>query len=537
MAMESTHPSVAELQTRLSEAEATLRAIQHGEVDALLIVDDAGERVYTLRGAETPYRVLVERMQEGAATLDTRGSIVYCNQRFADLVDAPLQHAIGASIDDFIQDGDRLVLRAMVVNGFGKLQTRLLQGGVPALEVQISVSSVTLDEIEHRALIVSDISSLMKARRESGSKDEFLAMLAHELRNPLGAIQGAVQALGTTGLLDPTAVRASGIIQRQVLHMAHLVDDLLDAGRVVTGKIVLHRRDVDFAECVRASVSALTADQHREDRVTVESQSVWVHGDSVRLEQMVGNLVSNALKFSAPGSKVRVTVGPEGGDAILRVADHGVGIDADLLPRVFDLFVQASDTIDRAKGGMGIGLTLVRRLVELHGGQIQAVSEGTGRGAEFTVCLPAVAHIEAPRPANGVYVAAQAKRVFLVDDNADSREMYRVVLKSLGHVVYEADDGVQAMAMMASVRPDVAFIDIGLPEMDGYELARRIRATAQGRDVTLVALTGYGFPEDRQRAREAGFDGHLVKPVEPSALQVELDRARPCRNRGERRLR
>jgi signal transduction histidine kinase/ActR/RegA family two-component response regulator len=523
--MEPAHPSVVELQTRLAEAEETLRAIRHGEVDALLIVDDAGERVYTLRGADTPYRVLVERMQEGAATLTSLGSIVYCNQRFADLVKTPLQHAIGVSIDQFIQQSDRLVLRGMVVNGFGKLQTRLLHGGVPALEVQISVSSVVLDEVEHRCLIVSDISSLMRTKRESRSKDEFLAMLAHELRNPLGAIQGAVQALGTTGVLNPTAIRASGIIQRQVLHMAHLVDDLLDVGRVVTGKIVLNRRDVDFAECVRASVSALTAGQHLEERVTVEAESVWVHGDSVRLEQIIGNLVSNALKFSAIGSRVHVSVGREGGDAILRVADQGIGIEADLLPRIFDLFVQASDTIDRSQGGLGIGLTLVRRLVELHDGEIHVVSEGTGHGAVFTVCIPAIARVETVNPANGSHVPVQAKRVFLVDDNADSREMYRVVLKSLGHIVYEAEDGTQAMDLLASARPDVAFIDIGLPEMDGYELARRIRATPQGRDITLVALTGYGFPEDRQRAREAGFDRHLVKPVDPSALQLELDRA------------
>jgi two-component system, sensor histidine kinase len=523
--MDSTHPSVTELRARLSEAEETLRAIRHGEVDALLVVDDAGERVYTLQGADTSYRVLVERMQEGAATLNTRGAIVYCNQRFADLVETPLQHAIGASIDQFIQDSDRLVLKGMVVNGFGKLQTRVLHRGVPALEVQISVSSVVLDEIEHRVLIVSDISSLMSARRENRSKDEFLAMLAHELRNPLGAIQAAVQALGTTGVLNPTAVRASGIIQRQVLHMAHLVDDLLDVGRVVTGKIVLNRRDVDFAECVKASVSALTAGQHLEDRVSVETEEAWVYGDSVRLEQIVGNLVSNALKFSASGSKVHVSVFRKGSDAILRVADEGIGIDPELLPRIFDLFVQASDTIDRGQGGLGIGLTLVRRLVELHGGVIQVVSEGSGRGAVFTVCLPAIDRIEASPSVNGVDVPVQAKRVFLVDDNSDSREMYRVLLKSLGHVVYEAEDGPQAMDLLPLASPDVAFIDIGLPEMDGYELARRIRATPQGRDITLVALTGYGFPEDRERAREAGFDRHLVKPVDPSALQLELDRA------------
>lgn len=526
MKEQQAHPSVEELQVRLSEAEETLRAIHHGEVDALLIVDDAGERVYTLRGADTPYRVLVERMQEGAVTLNIAGAIVYCNQRFAGLVEAPLAQVIGASIDQFVQEADRPALAGMLASGFGKLQTRLLHGGAPGVEVQISINSVTLDEVEHRTLIASDISSLMDAKRENRSKDEFLAMLAHELRNPLGAIQGAVQALGTTGLQDPTAIRATGIIQRQIFHMARLVDDLLDVGRVVTGKIVLNRRAVDLAECVRSSISALTAGQQLDGRVHVTAESVWVHGDPVRLEQIVGNLVSNALKFSPPDRDVHVSVGPDSGDAILRVADQGAGIDADLLPRIFDLFVQASDSIDRGKGGLGIGLTLVHRLVELHGGAIHAASEGPGCGSVFTVCLPAVARLDASRTLQEPHTLITPKRVLLVDDNADAREMYRVVLKSLGHEVVEAQDGVEAMDVIDAAPPDVAFIDIGLPVMDGYELARRIRETPSVSDITLIALTGYGFPEDRQRAREAGFDRHLVKPVEPSALQGELDRAR-----------
>jgi two-component system, sensor histidine kinase len=370
------------------------------------------------------------------------------------------------------------------------------------------------------------LSEAAEALGASRSRDEFLAMLAHELRNPLGAIQGAVQALGTTGLHNPTAVRAIGVIQRQILHMARLVDDLLEVGRVVTGKIVLNRRSVDLAECVRSSISALTAGQQLDGRVHVTAESVWVNGDPVRLEQIVGNLVSNALKFSAPDRDVHVSVGPDAADAILRVTDHGVGIDADLLPRIFDLFVQAIDTIDRGKGGLGIGLTLVHRLVELHGGAIHAASDGPGCGSVFTVCLPAVARLDASRTHQEPRTLTAPKRVLLVDDNADAREMYRVVLKSFGHDVVEAQDGAEAMEVINTAPPDVAFIDIGLPVMDGYELARRIRETPSVSEITLIALTGYGFPEDRQRAREAGFDRHLVKPVEPSALQGELNRAR-----------
>jgi CheY-like chemotaxis protein/nitrogen-specific signal transduction histidine kinase len=410
--------------------------------------------------------------------------------------------------------------------------------GQEATEVQITVSSIVLDDVEHRTLIMSDISSLAKAQRESRSKDEFLAMLAHELRNPLGAIQGAVHALSIIGHSDPMALRATGIIKRQVLHMARLVDDLLDVGRAVTGKIVLKRRPVNLAECVKSSVTAIAAGNSNYSRVQLSAEDAWVHGDAVRLEQIVGNLVSNALKFSQSERAVHVAVTREGDASVIRVRDHGVGIPAEMLPRIFDLFVQAHHTIDRSRGGLGIGLTLVRRLAELHGGTVQAESEGDGHGSTFVVRLPAIAAPEdslsagdgdRPRGASSGRVNGEvqryheSRRVLLVDDNHDSREMYRAVLRANGHDVREAADGEHALAMVQSAAFDVAFIDIGLPGgMDGYELARRIRALPTGQDVRLVALTGYGFPEDRQQSRQAGFVRHLVKPVEPDVLQKEL---------------
>ena len=530
---------IEELRARLIDAEGNLQAIYSGEIDALLLADENGERrVFTLRSADAPYRALVERMQEGAATLSVTGDIVYCNQRFADLVCQPLEHVIGASIGQFLPPAEGYILRAMLEHGSGRYQTRLVLNGQEATEVQVTLSSIVLDDVEHRTLILSDISSLARAQLENRSKDEFLAMLAHELRNPLGAIQGAVHALGLMNQTEPMALRATSIIKRQVVHMARLVDDLLDVGRAVTGKIVLKRQPLNLAESVKATIATIASgNPNNHARIDLVSEPVWVSGDPVRLEQIVGNLVSNALKFTRSDGVISVFVGRECDDAVLRVADQGIGIPADMLPKIFDLFVQAHHTIDRSRGGLGIGLTLVRRLAELHGGGVHAASDGDGRGSTFTVRLPTVAAAKLDGDASAAKTNGhsahpfESRRVLLVDDNHDSREMYRAVLRAHGHEVCEAPDGERALALLQHFkdRPlDVAFIDIGLPGgMDGYELARRIRTLPAGRDVRLVALTGYGFPEDRQQSKLAGFARHLVKPVEPEALQRELSAASP----------
>ena len=510
-----------DLRERLAEAEELLRAIRHGEVDALLISEESGERVYTLRGADAPYRALVEQMQEGAVTVTKGGDIVYSNGRFATLVGAPLQRVIGASIDEFVDTPDQAILRALISAGAGSLRTRLRALKKQPLEAHISVSSVTIDGAQHRTLIVTDMSTLLKVQRENRSKDEFLAMLAHELRNPLGAIAGAGQVLALSELQEPHANQAREIIQRQTSHMARLVDDLLDVGRVVTGKIDLDRQPMDLGEFARSYVFAMMAGHETESRVEVTTESVWVHADAVRIEQVLGNLVSNALKFAPAGRPVQVSVSAEGEDAVLRVTDEGSGIEPDLLPQVFDLFVQGPATVDRARGGLGIGLTLVHRLVELHGGTIDAFSAGANTGATFTVRLPAtqavVADSQTVAPA-----PSRRMRVLLVDDNADSREMYALLLRADGHEIHEAEDGQAALDIVRGAAPDVAVIDIGLPGMDGYEVARRLRSGPGGRDMTLIALTGYGFPEDRERSRLAGFDRHLVKPAAPEDLRQEL---------------
>src|SRR5688572_152911 len=275
-----------DLRERVAEAEELLRAIRHGEVDALLISEESGERVYTLRGADAPYRALVEQMQEGAVTVTKSGDIIYANGHFAALLDTPLQRVIGASIDQFVDPPEQGFLRALIASGAGSLRTRLRTEHKQPLEAHISVSSVTFDGTHHRTLIVTDMSTLIKVQRESRSKDEFLAMLAHELRNPLGAIGGAAQVLALSHLQDPHANQAREIIQRQTSHMARLVDDLLDVGRVVTGKIALDLQPLDLAEFARSCIIAMMSGHETDNRVEITAESVWVLADPVRLEQI-----------------------------------------------------------------------------------------------------------------------------------------------------------------------------------------------------------------------------------------------------------
>jgi PAS domain S-box-containing protein len=355
-----------------------------------------------------------------------------------------------------------------------------------------------------------------EAEAANRAKDEFLAMLGHELRNPLGAISSAAHVLGMAETRGADTARPREIIQRQVQHLARLVDDLLDVSRVVAGKVVLRLQPVDLADAARR-VAAMHGGRHV---ISVETRRVWVSADPTRLEQIITNLLANAVKYTPAGGEISLEAGIEGAGAVLRVRDRGAGIRAEILPRIFDLFVQGDRSLERTGGGLGIGLTLVRRLVELHGGTVEAASPGPGRGSTFTVRLPALAVAPEPGAAASAPGPAAARRVLIVEDNDDAREMLRNLLRLLGHEVHEARDGVTGVREARRIRPDVALIDIGLPGIDGYEVARRVRADVPG--VRLVAVTGYGQPDDLERARAAGFDVHLVKPVDPQQLQQAL---------------
>lgn len=363
-------------------------------------------------------------------------------------------------------------------------------------------------------------------------KDEFLAMLAHELRNPLAPIKNGLEILRRAG--DPAARDTRDMIARQVDHLTRLVDDLLDVSRITRGKVELRPAEVDLnAVLARAAEGVRPLADARRHRLTVTPapRPVWVTADLTRLVQVVGNLLTNAAKYSDPGGRIDLTLAEEGEEAVIRVTDAGTGIPADVLPRVFDLFAQADRTLDRSEGGLGIGLTLVKGLVELHGGTVKAASDGPGRGSEFTVRLPVVRRAAEPKPpaARVPSSRAAAKRVLVVDDNADAADSLAALLQLLGHRVRVAHSGAEALQTVGSFHPDVGVLDIGLPGMTGYELAGRLRADLAGDPLTLIALTGYGQAEDRVRARDAGFDHHLTKPADPAALCALIAADRPGR--------
>jgi PAS domain S-box-containing protein len=408
----------------------------------------------------------------------------------------------------------------------GERRDLLVNSEVVTYAGEPAVLSVSLDITERKQYDAERESRRREAEALTRAKDEFLAMLGHELRNPLGTITNALGVLDRL-VADGDVRRLLGIIGRQTSHLGRLVDDLLDVARVTSGKIELRRQALDLRALAEGCLDALTqAGRTRHHAITVEGPPLRVSGDPARLEQVVSNLLDNALKYTPAGGQVTVRIEQIDGDVVLRVRDSGEGIRADLLDRIFDLFVQEPQALDRTRGGLGLGLTLVRRLVELHGGSVAAASEGPGRGSEFSIRLPRLAEADVPAPAReaGLGPAApRPRRVLIVEDNADARESLSLLLRLSGHEVETSENAMEGLEKLAAFAPDVMLVDVGLPGMDGYDLARRVRERPAARGVALIALTGYGQTEDRRRAQEAGFDVHLTKPVEPDRLRKVLD--------------
>jgi signal transduction histidine kinase len=366
-------------------------------------------------------------------------------------------------------------------------------------------------------------------------KNEFLATLSHELRNPLAAIGNAVQYMQLAQPGDAGLVPAQDVLARQVGHLTRLIDDLLDVSRITRGRITLRPERVELADVVHRALETirpLAADRRQQLVVTLPQEPLAVEGDPVRLAQVVGNLLSNAIKYTGEAGRIELTLGrsEHSRSAVIRVQDSGVGIVPEMLPRIFDLFHQGDQPASRKEGGLGIGLALVREVAALHGGSVEASSAGPGQGAEFVVRLPLApgyalesapppaARSSAPRPAP----AARRQRVLLVDDNRDSAESLAALLGMLGHEVWQAYDGREALAVARGRRPDLVLLDIGMPDISGYEVARELRADPSLDATTLIALTGYGSDDDRRQSLAAGFDGHLVKPIDFDHLERVL---------------
>jgi signal transduction histidine kinase/CheY-like chemotaxis protein len=360
-------------------------------------------------------------------------------------------------------------------------------------------------------------------------KDEFLALLAHELRNPLAPIRSAIRLLQLRGSAEPDLRWGRDVIERQVECLSRLIDDLLDVSRISRGKMALRKQRVGLAEIIQGAVesSRPLIDQHgHELRVRLPPEPIDLEADLVRLAQVFMNLLNNAAKYIEHGGRIWLTAGRQGGGVVVSVRDTGIGIPADKVPRLFEMFYQVDHALKRSEGGLGIGLTLVRRLVEMHGGTVEARSEGPGKGSEFLVRLPAAG--EGPPPdredmcGHGGMKAPTARRILVVDDDPDSAESLAMLLRLYGSEVQTAHDGLEAVQTAKGFGPDVVLLDIGMPKLNGFDACRRIRQEPWGQHVTLIAISGWGHDEDRQRAKEAGFDHHLVKPVDPVGLAKAL---------------
>jgi signal transduction histidine kinase/ActR/RegA family two-component response regulator len=384
-----------------------------------------------------------------------------------------------------------------------------------------------------RAYLAERRETELALREADRRKDEFLAMLAHELRNPLAPIRNSLQVLRLGAPLSTELEGVVEIMDRQVTHMVRLVDDLLEISRVTRGRIELRVERVDLANVVRSAVETsrplIDGARHRLT-VSLPPEPLALDADPVRLAQVLSNLLNNAAKYTPDGGHIRLTVRREGGQAVIAVADNGTGIEPGLLPRVFELFTQLPGARHRAHGGLGIGLTLVKILVEMHRGEVRAHSEGPGHGSEFVVRLPLGETAEAGlrgAAAGGAHEALprlRPDRVLVVDDNRDAGQSLRLLLELMGLEVRVVDSGVAALRLLPGFDPAIVFLDVGMPDMDGHEVARRIRQQPQYARVSLVAMTGWGQEEDRRRSMNAGFDHHLIKPVDTHALERLLQR-------------
>ena len=536
-------PAGGHLETRLRNARGrsvpvylALSRLEHGEGPGLvLVVTDlrAQKRHEAVLASEELSRSILEQAADAVVVCDERGFVQQASESAKRLCPAgvlhrPFEDAFGVPLPP-------LPVHVMEAElGCGRpVPATVLMSARPLRGPQgVSGVVVTLTDISERKRAEQAIQQLHLAERQaredaeaaSRAKDEFLAMLAHELRNPLFALRNAVE-VSRAG--DDGRERALDIAARQVQQLARLIDDLFDMARVQRGRVELRREPLDLVQVVdRAVEITRLAVERRGHVLEIEiDEGLEVDADPDRLEQILVNLLSNAVKFTEPGGRIALTARREGSEAVVTVKDNGVGIEPELLSHVFELFAQGRMGLDRSAGGLGIGLTVTKRLVELHGGSVEARSEGPGQGAEFEIRLPVAERRTARR--GRTRAAAErsddSRRVLVVEDNPDAAESLAMLLRMLGHQVRTVHDAHAALDAVKADPPDIALVDIGLPGMDGYELALRLRELEIGTKTFLVALTGYGLAQDKRRAAEAGFHAHVVKPIALEELKRVLN--------------
>ncbi|HUE72558.1 MAG TPA: ATP-binding protein [Pirellulaceae bacterium] len=525
--------SLAELQSRLKEPEEIVRAIRHGEVDAFVVTEPPGERIYTLRSADLLFKVLIEEMQEGALALDEKGIILYCNRHFATLMKTRREGILGTSIFPFVSPDDQVALDIFgggLVHGTRREEVLLKAIDGSSVPVMLTINPLRIEGLMVFCAIVTDLTE-QKQQQElltaSQRKDVFLAMLSHELRNPIAPIRNAAHVLRLEQVSTEDVHWAGEVIERQVLQLTRLVDDLLDVARISSGKINLRMDTVDLRGAIGAAVEEsrprIDARAHQLT-VDVPAGALLVQGDAARLTQVIANLLNNAAKFTPTGGRISVTAERQVDEAVVRVRDTGRGIPAEMLPRVFDVFTQVDTSEGRAEGGLGIGLALVKTIVEMHGGEVSAASQGSEQGAEFAIRLPLLREQPQQLPTKPPVSAWPHRpcRVLIVDDNHDAADSMAMLVQHWGHQVQVALTPHEGLEKARSLQPKVVFMDIGMPGMSGYDLAREFRQVPGLDRAVLVAVTGYGQEEDRRRTREAGFDHHWVKPANLESMETLL---------------
>jgi len=538
------------LRAELEEARAVLEAIRRGEVDALLVAGPEGSRVFTLEGAEHPYRIMVESMSDGAATLVADGTLAYANARLAALLGIPLERLLGQRFMDFIAPPERE--RFELACAAARSEQRVEEFEIHVAEGIQWPARIALSPLRRSphlpeatpglCLVVTDLTETQRnselalaiSKRETAEaelrlavqqKDAFLAMLAHELRNPLSPIRHAGELLLRLVGSDSKAQSLLAIITRQTDQLIRLVDDLLDVARIAQSRIVLRKEPLEIGSVIDQAVETvqpIISEKEHQLRLTRPATPFFVNGDRARLVQSLSNLLHNAAKYTDPGGLITVLVSASDEQLELQVRDTGIGVSEFLLPHVFDLFVQSERTLDRAQGGLGIGLSIVRGLIEMHGGTVRATSAGAGCGSTFTIRLPRITPPPEVLRQQARSGSAVKRRVLVVDDNVDAADSLAMLLKSDGHEAETAYSADMALEAVERLRPEIVLLDVGLPQIDGYEIARHLRANNTVPGMRLIALTGYGRKEDRERARAAGFDEHLLKPANVDALRQLL---------------
>ena len=516
-----------------------------GYIGSVVDIDDRKAVEQMLSDSEKRFRELAETMPQIVWTARPDGVLNYYNRRWFEYIDVHPDLIEDAQWDKYIHPGDLqgaydAWLKSIDTGLPYEIEFRVKRADgqyrwflVRALPVRNDEGRIdqwfgTCTDIHEQKEMANELRKLAANLSEADHrKNEFLAMLAHELRNPLAPISNALQIIRLTN--DGAATAATEMMERQVGQLVRLVDDLLDVSRITQGKIELRRERIELASVVHHAVEAARPSCEKggvELTVDMQAEPIYLNGDQIRLAQVIGNLLNNSCKFTDKGGDIHLTVGLEEEHALIRVRDTGLGIAPDQIRHIFELFVQADTSLERSMSGLGIGLTLVKNLVEMHDGMIEAKSEGLGRGSEFTVRLPVLNETEVISLVPDMTInekAGEGRRILVVDDNMDSAESLSMLLKMTGNDVRMAHDGREAVDTAADFLPQVILLDIGLPVLNGYEAAREIRRQPWGENMILIALTGWGQDEDRKRSKDAGFDSHMVKPVDHGALMKRLD--------------